>query len=182
VNALTGDYIVIDTCVFVHMFNDQENHEQHIDSVLKALVADGIRLCVDDRDTVAKEYDQQVGPLLVQDDRGLRVQWLRYLLDPGEWKRTIVDRRGELLKKIEAVIREQKEKVDRVLVAIACTEGRILVTNDKQHILIGPERERRQGPRRARLLRATRKCRKEGADLIDSKEAQGRLEATEASL
>lgn len=178
-NGLTTDTIVIDTCVFEHIFNDENNNSDgHIDELLGRLSADSIRLGVDEAKAIFREYDRRLSPRFSnEDDTGNRLTILRYWLSPDNHELIDVDLKGPLHIAIKSVIVERKEKVDRVLVAVACSLGRILVTNDRIHILWGPSRERPTNRRNrlTKLLRATKKFRPGGFDLLNSRGAHGKL-------
>lgn len=84
------------------------------------------------------------------------------------------DHAGPLMNAIEQIIIEKKEKVDRTFVAVAFSRGKVLVTNDVEHILDGPDREKKLGPRRSRLIKQTKKHRPAGAEILTSREAHDR--------
>ena len=54
-NRLTCDYIAIDTNVFEHLLNPQENTNNHIDTLLRTLTRDRVGLIVDDKKRIENE-------------------------------------------------------------------------------------------------------------------------------
>ena len=77
-----------------------------------------------------------------------------------------------LMGAIRNVIPGNSEGVDRIFVYVAFSLGKVLISNDETHIVVGP-------PRRAQPAshgvtgydEATRRLRPDGADILTSKEA-----------
>ena len=175
-NALTEEEIVIDSNVFQHLVSHDQrfNPDAHIAVLLRRLLADDIRLCVDDGGRIAGEYERIVEPMLSESEESIEREILRYWMLPDIRVDQPVDNTGLLMNAIEQIIVEKKEKVDRTFLAVAFSRGKVLVTNDVEHILDGPDRERKLGPRRSRLMRATKKNRSAGAEILTSREAHER--------
>jgi len=73
--------VTIDTNVFEHLFNPQNNVQDHIDTLLGRLVEKGVVLCVDNKGRIFGEYDNRLKPLFkAMSDQGQRLFWLRYFL------------------------------------------------------------------------------------------------------
>lgn len=173
------DAIAIDTNVFVHMFNDRENHEQHIDKLLRSLMSDSVDLCLDKSKFIATEYEEKLSRRIREsDDTGIRLQILRYWMDNDTKREVAIERTGDLMRNIKGVIHENRESVDRMFVAVAFVADVVFVTNDDIHILIGPpgERNKNTHPRRARLLKVAKRLRLgKNSDILASRTAAARL-------
>lgn len=158
--------IAVDTCVFIHLLNPQNNPGSHIDKLLTYLMEKRYDLVVDSTSKIPNEYQVQIIPMLRdRDDTGTQLVILRYWMSLAGRQVEDVDSRDQLMRAIRGVIHEADEHADRAFVYVACKADCYLVTNDGQHIL----------PRRKRLLSATRKLRGLGTDLICSMEAYDRL-------
>ena len=164
------DAVAIDTNVFVQQGTTFER-DGHISALLTYLRDRGVELIVDERGVIFNEYLDHVEPIVransdVADERYILSYWFR---DPP--KKTVrVSNRDRLMIEIERIIPGDEQRVDRVFVFVAFNLGRILISNDENHIVLGPNHER-NNPRRDRLLRATRRIRPDGADILTSSEA-----------
>ncbi len=166
-----SDAVAIDTNVFLHLLNSQENTGLHINGLLKHLKNLDIRLVVDDKDRIFGEYLAQVGPVIARvDDQRDEIHIMRYWVLYANRCTVIVNQQDRLMSAIKRVITERNESVDRSFVYVALRSGRILLTNDKLHILYGPPHSKAR-PRRDRLLGTTRKIRPSGSDILSSVEA-----------
>lgn len=177
-NSLTNDCIAIDTNVFMHLFNPSANTDDHITNLLFVLMNDGIKLAVDDGSVIENEYLEKLAPTIEANfDMDVTIVVLRHWMLYASRNAVTIDPRGQLVKCIKKVIHEPKEKVDRTFVAVVCTIGRILVTNDAVQILWGPPRESptKKSNRGTRLHKETKKSAARGAEWISSFEANGRL-------
>ena len=164
--------VAIDTNVFLHLLNCQNNPDSHIDALLKSLSTQGTILLVDDGDRIAGEYDNQLAQMMKSaDDTRNDLNILRYWMNPDRRQKVAFSGNDRLFNAIKQVIHEQAETVDRILVYVAFKAGTTLISNDEIHIVVGPPRERRQGQRRTRLLNSTRRLRPDGADILTSREA-----------
>lgn len=169
------DAVAIDTNVFVHLLNPQNNQDGHINSLLGYLAEQRIALLVDDGERIAGEYNQQlVEALLGQDDRD-EIYTLRYWVLNAPRQDVPVSGNDALMTAIRGVIVERSETVDRIFVYVALKEGKVLISNDERHIVTGPPREGGQTPRRDRILNNTRRLRPEGADIMSSWEAYEKI-------
>ncbi len=55
------DAVAIDTNVFIHLLNPQENVESHINELLKNLQLAQVSLIVDESGRILGEYNNQIG-------------------------------------------------------------------------------------------------------------------------
>lgn len=173
-SALCQDFIAIDTNVFLHLLNEQENQKQHIDKLLRQLFHDRIALLVDDKKVIGNEYRDEIMPVVEKaSDTDKRTTLLRYWMVFAPRDAEAVDLESDLMRSIRSVIVERKEKVDRVFVCVAFSRGRILVTNDRRHILWGKNTERptKKRNRLTLLMKATKKYRSKGAAVLCSVDA-----------
>ena len=170
------DCVAIDTNVFVHLLNPEENVESHINELLQYLQREGVALIIDDGERILGEYYQNIRAVMsCSDDAGIEIYLLRYwtLLSPK--LRTSLDMGDGLMRTIKEVISEPSKSVDRIFVYVAFKKGRVLITNDERDIVCGPTRESGQSPRRNRLLRGTRSHRSDGAAILTSEEAYDKV-------
>ena len=171
---LAHDEVAIDTNVFQHLLNPQNNADSHINRLLEYLIRRGIALVVDDKGLIASEYLQQLGRRLGEsDDARNEIQILRYWVLYAPRQRVSVDEIDDLMKAIYDVIEEVSENVDRTFVYVALHQGTILVSNDLRHIIRGPADE--SEPRRERLLSNTQGLRPEGGEILTSQEAEANI-------
>jgi hypothetical protein len=153
--------ITIDTCVFVHVVNNDANLNDHITHLLLRLRQKEHKLHVDAGNRVTKEYAQEISPILTSSkDIGVARILLRHWMDNDHHDPVVIDYTGPLLSRIHQVI-PRNERVDAILVAVGITGNSRLVTNDGEHIL----------GHKAHLLRRTRSYRGNGFDIVDSQRA-----------
>jgi len=176
-NKLTCDYIAIDTNVFEHLLNPQENTDNHIETLLISLAGDGVNLIVDEDRRIENEYEHRIGPMLkITSDENIQnvlllQLWIESQIDNR--KRVSVSNNDPLMTAIKGVITEH-EAVDRIIVYVAFKSDRILITNDRRHIIEGGPRERSK--RRKTLLRNTRRHRpNKKSEILSSTEAAARV-------
>ena len=170
------DYVAIDTNVFLHLLNPQQNVDSHITTLLAHLQTRGIVHVVDESRRIEGEYLNQIGQILTQSDElGTEGDILRYWIMEAEPRRVPVNLQDDLMRTIRNVIIEPSEQVDRIFVYAAFQTGSALISNDETHIVIGPPREFGQRPRRDRLRRATRRLRPAEADILTSLEAYEKI-------
>ena len=171
-NSPFQEAVAIDTNVFEHLLNPQNNTSGHIDILLQHLRQQSVALLVDDSGRISQEYNHRIGPMIqhTHDERGEKYT-LRYWMRFAHRSQTTVDRSDKLMATIRSIISEPSTAVDRILVYVALSQGKILISNDKLHIICGPIGQRPQHQRRRRLLRKSRK----GADIITSQEACARI-------
>ena len=168
------DCVVIDTNVWIHLLNPQDNVDSHIDKLLDYFRRQRIELIVDDKGRIGKEYRRSV---LYRyqglDESGNERYLLRYCLNAPR-RIVSVDTLDNLMKAIEAVIHEPGKDADRTFVYVAFKVGRILVSNDMRDIVRGTASEHPQ--RRVRLRMTTSDIRPSGADILTSKEAHDTIQ------
>ena len=172
---LSQDEVAIDTNVFQHMLNPQNNADFHINKLLEHLIRERTTLVVDGQGLVASEYQQQIGRRLGEsDDVRNEVQILRYWILQAQRRQVPVNDTDNLMKRISEIIIEVSENVDRAFVYIAFQRGRTLISNDMRHIVRGPTNESES--RRARLLINTENLRPSGAQIRTSQEAHAAIQ------
>ena len=166
------DSVAIDTNVFVHLLNPQNNTENHINQLLVHLQQQDIVLLVDCGGRIAGEYYHHLAPIIrrTDDERNERYI-LRYWLEGAPRSQITVNGSSPLMATIKGVIKEPSETVDRIFVYVTFSQGKLLVSNDVVHIVSGPARESRLGSRRQRLVRDSRRLCPPGAEILTSQEA-----------
>ena len=134
---LFANVVAIDTNVFQHLLNPQNNPGFHINGLLEHLTKLGTALLVDDQGAIASEYHQQLARRLRNsDDLRNELQLLRYWFLYAPRRRVGVDEHDDLMQAIGSVI-EASEHTDRTFVYVAFQQGTALVTNDLRHIVRG---------------------------------------------
>ncbi len=172
------DAVAIDTNVYEHILNPQQNVDYHISELLTYLQDQQLKLIVDDDGRIFGEYLNQLEQLISQsDDVKDEILILRYWILLAPRISVEVTLNDEMMNAIKNVITEVSENVDRIFVYVAFHQGRTLISNDQRHIVVGPPRERGQSERRVRLLRSTRRrrMRPDGADILTSQEAHAKI-------
>ena len=170
------DAVAIDTNVFEHIMNPQENTESHINRLLTHLQEHDIGLVVDTGGKILGEYEKEISPIIRNnDDVRNEIYILRYWTQFAPCVDVTVDGNENLMTQIKRVIVERSETVDQTFVYVALKRGNMLISNDGTHIVYGPPRERRQPERRRRLLRQTRRMRPPGADILTSEKAHAKI-------
>ena len=168
--------VAIDTNVFVHLLNPQHNVDLHITKLLTYLHRQDIDLIVDDTGRISTEYTHHLIPIVRNsDDTRIEIYILRYWMLLAPRQEVVYDGNSRLAIAIRQVIVERKEIVDQIFAYVAFEIGKTLISNDQRHIVIGPPRESRESSRRRRLLRATRRMRPDGANILTSKEAHSSI-------
>lgn len=172
-HILPANVVAIDTNVFQHLLNPQNNPGFHINGLLGHLAELGTVLLVDAQGVIASEYRQQLARRLRDsDDLRNELQLLRYWFLHAPRKRIGVDEYDDLMQAIGSVI-EASEHTDRTFVYVAFQQGTALVTNDLRHIVRGTG----SGPelRRDILLGKTIGLRPATARILTSEEAHAAL-------
>ena len=174
-NSPFQDAVAIDTNVFVQLLNPQNNINGHINSLLVHLQEKGVSLLLDSKNRIWGEYANRL--TLNNPSAYVRLneaEILEYWLEYAPKCSLRVNLSGELMTVIKGVIFEE-EAVDRILVYVALSKGKTLVSNDRRHIVDGPSWESSQRPRRNRLLRKSRSKRPQGGKILTSLEAFDRI-------
>ena len=170
------DAVAIDTNVFIHLLNPQENIESHINELLKDLQTAQVSLIVDESGRILGEYNNRIGPMIRQsDDMRDEILILRYWTLNCPRLTTKLVHNDALMTAIRGVIVELDQTVDRILVYVALLRGKALISNDRMNIVLGPPSESTE--RRQRLLRNTRRFRSGDAEILTSLEAHARIQA-----
>ena len=166
------DAVAIDTNVFLHLLNPQENTGSHISGLLKYLQNQVLSLIVDDRGRIAGEYNNLIVPVFRRaDEVDNKIDLLRYWILYAPRLQMTVNMSDSLMSQIRQIIIEPSENTDRVFVYVAFGNGSWLISNDEVHIVVGPRREWNQSQRRDRLVRNTRGLCPPGARIMTSREA-----------
>jgi hypothetical protein len=154
--------IAIDTNIFLHLLNPQNDAGSHIEQLLIQLQKSNYRLLVDSTDKISNEYQEFLGPLIRStDDTGIQIFLMRIWMRPELRDSVDLTSTDHLMNSIRNVIPERNEHADRAFVYVACRRNCKLVTNDDTHIL----------PRRTEIRRKTRRDRGSSTDFISSREA-----------
>ena len=165
------DAAAVDTNVFSHLLNPQNNPDGHINDLLAHLFEQQVALLVDDGGRITGEYERSITPLIQRlDEARNERQILRYWMAFAPSRKVEVSERDDLMAGIEQVI-SGDAAVDRIFVYVAFKEGKVLISNDERDIVFGSDRGRGYVPRRERLLQNTQDCRPPGADILTAREA-----------
>jgi hypothetical protein len=158
---VSKNQITIDTNVFEHLFNPQNNPGDHIDILLRHLFQNRFTLCVDNKDRISGEYKNRLTPLFKRtDDHPQKVSLLRYFVLYAERRKEAVDFGDALMVAIKGTVR-LTETTDRVFVYVAIFTDSILVSNDLAHIT----------NHRAKLRQCARNHRRKVTDFVSSADA-----------
>ena len=175
-NALFQGSIAIDTNVFEHLVNKQVNTDGHINTLLGNLGLLGMALLVDDQSRIVGEYTHHIVPMIKGIDEKLGEKYiLNYWMNIAPRISIPIDGADRLMKAIRKEIKEPSESVDRIFVYVALSQNKMLVSNDRRHIVVGPARESLKGPRRKRILRNAKKYRGKDSRILTSREASERI-------
>ena len=168
--------VAIDTNVFEHLRNPQENPDQHIDGLLECLIRWQTELLVDDRNRITGEYNDRITQHLKDSDEiDNAATLLRYWFIYATHRQVELKLNDALMGSIKTVIHEPSNRTDTIFVYVAFKEGRILISNDKDDIVFGPSSEGGRSSRRTRLLNATKRRRPNGSDILTSTEASSHI-------
>ena len=167
--GLTNDFIAIDTNVFGHLINSRVNTGNHIHKLLRVPPEErgAITLLVDAGGEIQGEYRVHLRPdHLRASDRLDEAQIMKYWMSLVPREKVTVNEKEPLWNAISKILIEQNEPTDRIFVYVAFKKDRILISNDRRHII----------NRRARF-QACRDCGccGEGADVMCSREAYERI-------
>ena len=170
------DAVAIDTNVFKHVLNPQKNSCFHINRLLNYLQMNNVTLIVDSGGKILGEYKKEIIPIIQNaDDVRDEIYILRYWMQIVNPVDIPVNANDNLMTRIMRVIHERSESVDRTFVYVAFKRGNLLISNDRNHIVVGHQGETRQGERRQRLRRETRRQRELGAGILTSEEAHAEI-------
>ena len=136
--------IAIDTNVFEHLFNPEQNRCDHINAILQDLIESGAKLLVDSKSRIPNEYHNRLDPRLDSPEHLNEINLLRYWLNREVWK-TVPGDRPPLMTAIRDVMRGPDRSTDRVFVYVAFHQGENLLSNDLTHVVEGhPKRQHSQ--------------------------------------
>ena len=176
-NVPFQDSVAIDTNVFRHLLNPQNNVDNHINALLVLLETRGIALLVDMQDYIPKEYERRIIPWIERaDDTRIEKYILYYWMEISPRITVSLIQDDDLMAAIGKVIVEDSEFIDRVFVYVAFKQGKVLISNDLRDIVLGTTLERRGVHRRFQLLGDTTELRPPGADILTSEEAYDKIQ------
>lgn len=158
--------------MFVHLCTRDANYnaDGHVSTLLASLAAGSCTFLVDVGGAFKHEYDSFVAPHFQKESEiGADIPVLRYWMDPQSHSQRPTSGNRQLRDAIATVIIEN-ERADRGYVYISFSEGSVLVTNDENHIVLGP-RHLRNPEWRQRLVAAARRHVADGAAILFSREA-----------
>ena len=170
-NNLAGDCIVIDTNIFIDLFNPQKNTNNHIEALLNTLQEDCIRLIVDKGGKILGEYKNSIGDVITNKTASSEYrELLKYWLTQEYWEE---DTRNDLITAIKQII-GKNNTVDATFVCVAMISKKALITNDREDII---DRGNRIDYTRNKLLNLAKKSpyRHRSFRIWDSKEAHDKL-------
>ena len=171
-NNLTSDCIAIDTNIFEHLLNPQNNISNHIETLLNKLAIDNVHLIIDTGGRIWGEYTNRITNKIRNTKNPNHEALLRYWLKDKSINKVVnVNQNDNLMVSIKSVIRGDKA-TDRIFVYIAIHENQVLVTNDKNDILDGGNIKYE---RRKKLLKIARRQSFKSAEIYDSQEAYDKL-------
>ena len=171
------EMVAIDTNVFIHILNDQNNQDKHINTLLGRLYEKRVSLLLDENGRIMGEYKDLITPLIEgSNERQSESSILRYWIHIAPKEYSEVKQNDELMSAIKKIIHEREEVVDQIFVYIALRKRKTLITNDDLHILSGPTNESNESPRSTRLLRKTRRHRVRGGAILNSQEAFDKIQ------
>ena len=172
-NNLTNDYIVIDTNIFIGLFNPQENKDDHIEILLNTLQEDCICLIVDEGGKIWGEYTTSIVNQMAngQKNSGYN-ELIRAWINPDRCKK-IVPVDANAMNSIKEIIGINKTK-DATFVCVTMVSDKTLITNDRADII---DRGTRSCHTRNELLKLAKRkpYRRRSFRIWDSKEAHGKL-------
>ena len=161
--------VAIDTNVFLHLLNPQNNPGEHINQLLDHLDCQMIALIVDDKERISGEYNNKINPILLNsDDTREEIYILRSFFGQNARRHKVsVTMNDDLMRAIRNVM--PTDSTDRIFVYVAFKEGKILISNDRGDIV----------NRRQTLLNDTRQIRRRigstDAEILTSQEAHDRI-------
>ena len=139
--------VTLDTNVLIHLFNPQNNDGEHIDALLKGLVAQKRSVCVDRRDgqegRIESEYKHYLVPIIkARSNEGARMELLKYFLVIADKDFRDVDFASALGVSIRNTMNAVgAEPSDHVFAYVTCAANSPMVTNNTPHF---PRQELRQ--------------------------------------
>ena len=160
--------VAIDTNVFEHLFNCQENTGHHINNLLLYLKSNDVKLLMDNELRILKEYKKIIEPRLsANSDHLNEIQVMRSWLIDNPPITVTVNNLDELMSAIKSVITGHNQTTDRTFVYVAFSHGGDLISNDEQDII----RNRGKLKRKARrVCPASRKSK-----ILNSTEAYNQI-------
>lgn len=139
--------VAIDTNIFEHLFNPQENTEKHINQLLLHLKSNNVKLLLDNGSRILREYKKIIEPRLnANSDHLNEIQVMRSWLIDNPTIIVSVNNFDGLMNAIESEISGHNQITDRTFVYVAFSWGGDLVSNDERDIVS----KRRQLKRKTR--------------------------------
>ena len=100
--------VTIDSNVLIHVFNPQENTDEHIEALLAFLITHNYFACVDAKNVILREYNGIVEKWMRNKDQdGNEVILVRHWLDRDNQHPLEVDRTGPLYSLVEKIIKKR---------------------------------------------------------------------------
>jgi hypothetical protein len=164
--------LVIDTNVIEHVFDPVKNGDGHIDSFLRKFSEQKRKLCIDkvgagQKSRIIDEYRSRLEHHLKGiAERGLLLQWLRYVLVLAERIEAPVNLGDSLGKRIAPTMnRVRAERSDQVFVYVACVLDSVMVSNNSRHVT----------DLRSALLQCARHVGSRNTDFLSSLQAEAAM-------
>ena len=171
-NNLTSDCIAIDTNIFEHLLNPQNNISNHIETLLNKLAIDNVHLIIDTGGRIWGEYTNRITNNIRNTNNSNYEALLRYWLKYESIKSVVnVNQNDDLMVSIKGVM-GRSEATDRIFVYVAIHKNEVLVTNDRNDIL---DEDNNKNERRDKLLKIAKKRGFKSARIYDSQEAYDKL-------
>lgn len=171
-NKLASDYIAIDTNVFEHLLNPQNNVSDHIGFLLGQLAHDNVHLIIDKNGRIWDEYTNRIINGIKNTINQNYEPLLRYWLNVDASNREVnVNQSDGLMVSIKGVIKGGTT-TDKIFVYVAIHENRVLVTNDRNDIL---DEGNKKYERRKKLMKIAKNQNFKFARIYSSQEAHDKL-------
>jgi hypothetical protein len=173
-----GNEIVIDANVFRHMCDrhPEFNVDGQCTILLGRLASQLCILLVDNAGLFYHEWFEIVKDQFGRESEiGGEIAVLRYWADRQNHSVRNISSTDELASLIKGVIRE-KERFDCAYVYLSFNNGRVLITNDLEHIIRWPHKKKEKVLRRDRLLKGAADHIQAGVAILTSCEAYACME------
>lgn len=135
---MTCNYIVIDTNVFEHLFNPQNNTCNHINILLFSLKENKTKILVDQQNNIIIEYNSRLRERIKNADENHETRTIIrfYLINSENHVKISVNCKEPLMRKIKRIIKRPStsRKYDRIFVYLALKKHCTLITDDQTDI------------------------------------------------
>jgi len=127
---------VIDTNVFMHMFNPRHNEKSHIESLLISMQKKKYKLSIDNHAKITGEYAKHLLPLIKKsDDVDVGRFIIKYWMDSANHDPVEFNLNDPVFSPIDKIIPVTVNRKDRYFIATAILQPCNLVSNDDDHII-----------------------------------------------